>query len=99
MKVGLDTLAVHAQAPLEEAALLEEWNETLAPPQIERGANQGTVLAEEARRFDELLSSPPGGGSAPLRAGLGSVAELASVRRIVGRAIDERRAFLEEDDG
>lgn len=99
VRVGLDTLAVHAQAPLEEAALLEEWNETLAQAQIERGADQESVLAEEARQFEELLSSNPAGGSAPLRASLGIAAEQASVRRIVGRAIDLRQASLDPNAG
>jgi hypothetical protein len=89
VKVDLNTLATHAQPPLEEAALLEEWNESLAPLQIESAEDRTVILAAEAVRFDGLMSTQVPGGTAPLRDGLAIPAERAGVRRRVREAIAE----------
>jgi len=89
VKVDLNTLATHAQPPLEEAALLEEWNESLAPLQIETVDDRAGVLAAEAVRFDGLMSTPVPGGTAAVRDGLAIPAERAAVRRRVREAMTE----------
>lgn len=82
------TLSEHAAPALEEASLLEEWNETVCCPRVDAGADRGAVLREEAAEFDTVLSAA-GPGEA-LRAGLEDPAQRPAVRRRVRAAMKAR---------
>jgi hypothetical protein len=80
----LATLDDQCRHVLEEAELLEQWNETRAAPLVQGGAQLQTVLDSAARDFDAVLSSP---SDRPLRARLLAVEERAGVRKAVRAAM------------
>jgi hypothetical protein len=77
---------------LEEIELQESWNLALAAPQLQAGADPGTVLEQEADAFDSLLQSVPTGYTSSLRDLLKDPTARATVRRAVENAIAGRRA-------
>ena len=62
VKVSLEKLSEVLAGPLQEAELLEEWNELVAQMRIGDGGEQTLVLEEEAKEFDLLLSADNAGG-------------------------------------
>lgn len=86
VNLKLSTLDVASRHVLEEAELLEEWNETLARPRVGDGEDLASVLEDEAAEFDALLSA----GDPQLRLGLLDPATRAQVRRAVRQEIVAR---------
>lgn len=87
--VTIPTISEALASPLQEAELLEEWNERLAEPRVAAGEELGNVLASEAKEFDAFLSAD-GGSGRPLREGLANAAEAVGVRRSVRTEIGNR---------
>lgn len=87
--VSIETISEALASPLEEAELLEEWNERLAEPRVNAGEDLAEVLASEAQEFDALLSAATESGE-PLRSGLTNPAEAVGVRRSVRVEIGNR---------
>ena len=89
IKVSLTTIGEALAVALQEAELLEEWNEKLTQALVEGGADRAEALAQQAEEFDAFLSQDVGGG--PLRDGLKDVTAAVDVRRRVTAEIDSHR--------
>ncbi len=85
-RISLPRLDEASRHVLEEAELLEAWNETLAQPRVNAGEDRDTVLNEEAEQFDAFLRT----GDPELRSGLKAAAGRAAVRRAVRQEIVAR---------
>jgi len=89
--VKLDTLAAASSGVLEEAELLERWNESLAQPRVAAGEGRAAALRAEAEAFDAFLG-PPSGNT--LRARLNDPVTRPAARREVFGEIARRRDEL-----
>lgn len=89
-RVGLDTLGAAVSGVLEEAELLEEWNERVVSARVEQGDDRDEALADEGDRFERLLSSAHVGEEA-LRRQLEGRRRVAA-RREIGQALERRLA-------
>lgn len=89
-RVAVPLARFHEQVAgvVQEAELLEEWNETLAAGRVEAGESLADALGAEAETFDALLARPRGSGT--LRDGLAGPGVHAT-RRLVQQEIDARR--------
>jgi hypothetical protein len=87
--VKLATLERAVSGALEEAELLEEWQERAAAVRVEQGDPLPQVLAEESERFEQLLRAAPEHGQS-LRAQLDDGPSRVGARRAIYRAIDRR---------
>ena len=85
-KISLPTLDKASRHVLEEAELLEQWNDALAQQRVEGGEALDTVLNDEAARFNDFLSQ----GDPALRTSLTSASGRAAVRRTVRQEIIAR---------
>lgn len=89
--IPLEVLYKASAHVLEELELHESWNIALVRPAVQGGGELGAVLEEQAEAFDQLMLTKAS-DDRNLRGLLKSASERGHVRRIVNRAIAERRA-------
>jgi hypothetical protein len=87
-----DTLALVFAPKLDEIELLENWNEELVAPLVEKGADLDVKLREAAQHFDDLLNSADTEGGVSLRAMLEDARLAGRARKLVATEIRHRRA-------